>query len=339
LKLSFEEELDEATWKRLLEADPAATPFHTVEWLRAWSRAYPHFRPGRLLARREDGTVIGGLPVFRSIRAGLTQLLSLPYGAYGGPVADAAAEPERAAIRDALIQAWIAEARKPGVMRAHLVLFGWAPAGGADGYTVPATVPAGWRRTERTRILDLTPGFERLWTEVFGGKLRTKWRRAEKLGVEVTREEGEATAREAERLYRSQAEAWSRHTPFPASLFVHLAEAGPERVEFWIARRDGRVVSVQIVLRHGGRAVSWATLNAPEARDLRAGVLATGAIIQAACRRGDRSFNFGSSRDLSSVDSFKASFGGDERSYPSLLHEAAWFRPLHRLYYRARGVA
>jgi len=338
LKVSFEEAVDEAAWSRLVQADPAATPFHDPAWIRAWCRAYPGFRPGWLLARSPEGTAAGGLPVVRSTRAGLTQLLSLPYGAYGGPVAAANAEPDRAAVREVLLRAWAAEARKPGVVRAHLALYGWAASTGDAGPAVPAEIPAAWRGVERTRVLDLNPDFERVWTEAFEGRVRTAWRQAEKLGVEVAREEGGAAAREAERLYRSQAEAWSRHTPVPPSLFLHLAEADPELVEFWTARHAGRVVSVQIVVHRGGRAVLWASLNTPEARELRAGVLATGTCIRAACLRGDRTFDFGSSRDMPSIDAFKASFGGTERSYPTLLHEAGWFRPLHRLYYRIRGV-
>ena len=338
MKVSFEAEVDEAIWARLVEADPAATPFHTVEWLRAWSRAFPALRPGRLLARDGAGTVLGGLPVFRSARAGLTQLLSLPYGAYGGPVAGASEEPDRAPVRDALIRTWIAEARRPGMVRAHLALFGWAPTEASEGYAPPAEVPAAWLHTGRTRILDLTPGFERLWTDVFRGRVRTAWRRAEKLGVTVAREDGEAAAREAERLYRPQARVWSRYTPFPPSLFLQLAEAGPERVGFWIARHEGRAISIQIVVEHRLHAVSWLVVNAPEARALSAGVPVTGVPIEAACRRGRRTFNFGSSRGMPSLDLYKASFGGSERVYPSLDHEARWFRPLRRLYYRARGV-
>ncbi len=333
MKVTFEEEVDAAAWTRLVEGDPQATPFHTRAWLEAWAGAYPGHRPGHFIVRSPRGDLVGGLPAFRSRRFGLTQLLSLPYGAYGGPVADAPTEGDRAPIREALVRAWVGAAQRPGVVRAHLVLFG---ASGGDA--APAGVPAGWFHIDRTRILDLSPGFDRIWAEAFHGKVRNDCRRAEKLGVTAAREAGEAAAPAAEHLYGLQAENWKRHTPFHADIFYRLAKAEPDRVGFWVARHEERPVAVQVVLRRGVSSHSWLTVNDPGARKLQGGVLSQVAVIRDLCAAGCARLNFGSSAGSRTIDAYKASFGGVEWTYPSLLREAGWFRPFHYLYYRLKGV-
>jgi hypothetical protein len=54
--------------------------------------------------------------------------------------------------------------------------------------------------------------------------------------------------------------------------------------------------------------------------------------------RGSRWYHFGGSRGHRPLEEFKESLGGRPHADAECLVEAAWFRPLHRLQYRLRGI-
>jgi lipid II:glycine glycyltransferase (peptidoglycan interpeptide bridge formation enzyme) len=201
---------------------------------------------------------------------------------------------------------------------------------------MPPWLGAERTRAETTHLLDLSVGFERLWSETFGGNVRTACRKAERLGVRVARESG--GIEEIARLYRGQVDDWRNHTPFPPALFRSLVERGGDSVEGWVARREGEVVAGKLMLLHGDHAHSWVAVNRPEAKRLRASPLLHCRIMEDLCGRGIRWYNFGSSRGAPGVESFKEGLGGTSYPYATCLREAGWFRPLHRLQYRARGI-
>ncbi len=92
---------DFAAWDAYVSAAPDGSWFHTTAWMVAVQRAFGH-QPIYLHARRGDRTV-GVLPLFlvRSLVGG-RMLVSVPYGVYGGVIADDGAA--RTALRDALMQ-------------------------------------------------------------------------------------------------------------------------------------------------------------------------------------------------------------------------------------------
>lgn len=80
----------EATWRRYIAAHPQATVFHDPHWCAAVAEVFGH-RPCHLQATRR-GRVVGLLPLMQvdSLLAGRL-LISVPYGTYGGVLADDAA--------------------------------------------------------------------------------------------------------------------------------------------------------------------------------------------------------------------------------------------------------
>jgi CelD/BcsL family acetyltransferase involved in cellulose biosynthesis len=330
--------IDREAWRGLLARDPNASFFHGPAWIEALTEAYPYYRADWLSATAPDGRLIGALPVIES-RRGAVQRLSLPYGTYGTPLADEADAATRNAIRGALLAAWWRMARRWSTARAHLVLF--VPPGGEP---LPEWPGAAATTPERTQLVDLSVGFDRLWNEVFDGDVRTSCRKAERLGVTIEPAAGAAGLAELARLYQEQAAGWTNHTPFPAALFPALAERaaagddGDAPVEAWLARHEGRVVAAQLLLIHRGMVLSWLAPNTPDARRLNAPTLLYRTILEAMCRRGHAWFNFGSSRHAPALEEFKRGLGGRPHDYAVCLREAAWFRPLHRLQYRLRGI-
>ena len=78
---------DRAAWARYVERFPGASLFHHPDWSEAVQRVFGH-TPRHLLARRA-ADVVGVLPLVevRSLFGG-RMLISVPYGTYGGMLAD-----------------------------------------------------------------------------------------------------------------------------------------------------------------------------------------------------------------------------------------------------------
>ena len=81
------EPTDVAAWARFVLAHSRGSPFHLPAWQRCVEETFGH-RPFHLVAER-DGRFAGVLPLFlvRSPFLG-RNLISVPYGVYGGPLAD-----------------------------------------------------------------------------------------------------------------------------------------------------------------------------------------------------------------------------------------------------------
>jgi CelD/BcsL family acetyltransferase involved in cellulose biosynthesis len=323
--------VDSQAWSAILASDPNASFFHTPAWEAALLAAYPYFRPAWFVAADAGGNLTGALPCLESVRAGLVQRLSLPYGTYATPLAAGTTADERNAARAALLDAWWRGTGGPRIVRANLTLF-VSP----EGEALPDWNGTETATTEHTHLVDLSRGFEHLWSEVCRRDARANCRKAEEHGVTATREPDGVDV--IDRLYREQAASWKDHTPFPPGLFQSLRTAAGNGVEGWIARHEGRPVAGQLLLLHRDTAFSWVTANRPEARPLRATTLLGRAIMEDLCRRGIRWFNFGGSRHAPGLEEFKRGLGGRPHAYVSCMREAAWFRPIHRLQYRVRGI-
>lgn len=333
--------------ERLIADDPAATFFHSAAFTGALLEAWPYYRLEWLLARdgaaadggaaARDGAVapgmasapVGALPIIAARRFGIVQLFSLPYGTYGGPLAAGPDEAARAPIRAALLAAWVRRARAFGVGRAELVL---APVPGAESSEV-----AGATHRE-TRRVDLSVGFDRLWSTVLDGDVRTSCRKAEKSGVTVRSGRSDDDVDLLDRLYRTQASGWRNHTPFPGAFLPALARRAGEAFEVWVAEREGTPLAAQLLLHHGPTTVSWLAPNTPEARRWGAPTLLYVRLMEALAARGVRVLDLGGSPGHRALDEFKAGLGGRTAPYEVLRIEASWFRPLHRLQYRLRGI-
>lgn len=329
--LTAADAVDPAAWDAILACDPNASFFHTPAWERALLAAYPYFRPAWFAATDAGGALIGALPCVESVRAGLVQRLSLPYGTYATPLAAGENRNERDAVRAALLEAWWRGAGGGRIVRANLTTF--VP---PDGEAMPGWPGAETSTTEITHLVDLSPGFDRLWSEVYRRDTRKNCQKAQDQGVTTARDpEGIG---EIETLYLEQAESWKDHTPFPPGFFAQLADAADDAVEAWVARHAERVVAAQVLVLFRDTAFSWATASRPEARQLRATTLLQRNLTEDLCRRGFRWLNMGGSRHSPGIEEFKRGLGGRPHAYASCTREAAWFRPLHRLQYRMRGI-
>jgi len=324
-----ERRLDEPAWEHLRTADPLATVFHEPGWLDALTAAWPYYRLEWLVARDPDGLLIGAMPVIRSQRYGLSQCLSLPYGAPGTPLA------VNGVVRGALLKAWERAAREPLVVRAHVTLF--AP----PGVELIGT-PDGWlpsnRTVETTQLLDLSPGFAHIWSDVFDGGIRRSCAKTEREGVTIHADTDPKSVAALDRLYRAQAGEWRNHTPFPERFLAEVVHRLPDSAMVWRAVHGGGTIAATLVLIDRTIGWSWISPNSPEGKRLRAPTLLHRHVIEDMARRGLRWFNFGGSRESAALEDFKTSLGGRPHTLSTCLIEAPWFRPLHQLQYRLRGI-
>jgi hypothetical protein len=330
MRVTLEASVSATDWNDLLSADHSSTFFHELAWIGSLDAAYSYYQPFHFVAQDDAGRLLGGLPAIRSVRSGLVQLFSLPYGTYGHPLSSGFDDGQRLGVRNALIEGFVRAAREPRVVRAQLVLFDSDRP--LEGYPPPA-----WRRTEETHIVDLTPDFEGVWAK-FEGDKRTSCRKAEHAGVVFEDATTHAGASVLEQLYRVQAREWTDHTPVPGRLLHELLDRAPDQVRIGIARLDGTPLAAQLVLYHKTSAVNWLTCSAPEGRQHAAATFLYKIAMEDAVRRGCTTFDLGGSGTREALRRYKSGFGSRVRPYSSYLHESAWFRPLHRLQYRLRGI-
>jgi CelD/BcsL family acetyltransferase involved in cellulose biosynthesis len=333
LKVVLERAVDDAAWNNLVAADPDSSFFHDPVWIQSLARVYPSFRPLYFLARDDAGRLLGGLPAVRSVRAGLSQLLSLPFGSYGTPLVAPGSAASRPEVDAALVDRWYSEARRPGVVRAHLTPFHLEVPNPAS-----LRFPPAWRRNERTHLIPLREGFEAIWFRRYDKENRTASRKAVKLGVVVGREPGETGARILEDLYRRQHREWTGHIPYRYGLFRSLVETCGERVEVWVARLAERPVFAVMAFYHRDTVTPWLSGNTTDARTLCAGNLIHKVMIEDAASRGFATYNFGGSGGVPGIEAFKVAFGGIPVDYTSYFKESPWFGRVRKLSHRFRRV-
>jgi CelD/BcsL family acetyltransferase involved in cellulose biosynthesis len=331
LKIRLEREVGDTAWSGLVAADPDSSFYHDPVWIRSLLRVYRSFEPLYFLAYDDAGRLLGGLPAIRIRKAGLTQIISLPFGTYGTPLAASGSAAPPQEVKAALIDRWYAEASRPGVVRAHLI-----PFQAHRPNPVHLKIPASWRVLERTHLIPLSDGFENIWFKRYDKENRTASRKAVKLGVVVSKTDGAAGAETLETLYRRQHQEWTGHIPYRYGLLQTLIELGGERVQVWVARQGERAVFAVMTFYHKDTVTPWVSGNTSDARSLCAGNLIHKVLIEDACSRGFLTYNFGGSGGVHGLEAFKVAFGGIPVDYTSYFKEAAWFGRLRLLSHRLR---
>jgi hypothetical protein len=180
--------------------------------------------------------------------------------------------------------------------------------GGAGG-----TPPGGAAAGEATHVLDLTPGFDAVWSGSFSSKNRNSCRKAEKAGVDI---ETSTAVGEYHHLYAAASRAWGYdEPPYPRALLDGLAASG--HAELWLARLDGAAIAGALLLRGSHDVLYWSGAVDATHRTLAPGNAVIKAAIESACQRGVAYFDFGASTGLPGVSAFKESFGATEVRYAS----------------------
>ena len=291
------EQLSDEDWDAALAASGQPYRFsHRAAAGRAFEAAYPEYsyEPYRVTYR--DGTVALA-PLVRAQRRlhALTRMLSMPLGLEGTPVVREGnlTSAHVAGLFDALDDC--------GCLTLH---------GGAGG-----SPPAGGNSvSETTHILDLSVGFEALWSDSFSPTNRNKVRKAEKRGIDVREEPPAELADTYYEIYAEASGKWGYAVPpYPRSLFQALFDSGD--AELWLAREDGTPVAGSILLRGSQDVLYWSTAILPGKQQLAPNNALLAAAIRSACEREVAYLDFGASKGLPGLEKFKQSFGAQAREY------------------------
>ncbi len=311
-------------WEDLCRRDPHATLFLHPRWMEAITAAYPRYRPLWLVAG-DEGRTLGILPLVRYRRLGLDQYLSMPFGTHGGPVLD----PEAGRLTvSALAKGWRRLTRGGRVLRFELTVFDPPPE-----MRAALAAPLGRDFQEfRTHIIDLSLGFDVLWSRRYHKNTRNCVRVAEKAGVTVAVERGPEAVEVLCRLHADQAAHWEGIQPHPREAVARVVEVMGDDARIYVARdRDGAPLTAALNLEHADREVHpWMSGSAPESRPVRAYHLLMSTAIREACERGRATWNFGGSGGNEKIEFFKSTFGAEAVPVLRIHRTAGWLKRLRR---------
>jgi lipid II:glycine glycyltransferase (peptidoglycan interpeptide bridge formation enzyme) len=180
-----------------------------------------------------------------------------------------------------------------------------------------------------THILDLSGGFEKVWTKRFKSATRNKIRKAEKSGLKVECDTTGRSITEFYDLYMGWIERRARERNMPLWLarwlgrwrepykkFNLVSDAFGEACRVYVAWFDGTPVAASILLIFQEQAFYWRNASDRElTRKTRANDLLQRLMIEDACLAGCRYYHMGESGGVESLMHFKRRFGGQEYHY------------------------
>lgn len=297
------DQLSDEDWDAALEASGQPYRFsHRAAAGRAFEAAYPGYRFEPWHVRYADGVeLLAPLVVVERRVRDLAVRYGMPSGLQGSPVA-VAGQPAAEHV-ESLFGALGGQ----GALVLH---------GGASGS------PPGADTSSATHVLDLSPGFEALWTDAFSGKNRNSARKAERAGVEVGRDDDVDGYYD---LYAAATVTWGYdEPPYPRELFSALL--GAHDAELWTARLDDRMIAGAVVLAGSEDVLYWSGAMDAAHQPLAPSNAVIKAVVESACERGLAYMDFGASAGLPGVAKFKESFGAQPRPYASLTLSSRRYR-------------
>lgn len=289
-----------------------ATFYHSRTWVESVAKTYPGMT-FRCLVARDAGAPSGFLPYFVLRRGPLLTAWSMPFGAYGGPVA----ADDRCAAE--LRHAYASVLTTTGVLNAS-----WIDFSGIKSLT-------DWEsRTTSTHLIDLSRGFESLWAGTIEKQRKKRSRRAQRMGVAVRRGNAGNDLTRFYEIYRSRLESWGETVHHPLKLFATLLEQGGDTVRLYVAEHDGNIVGGHLNFYWKNTVTAWNGFTTPESHQLQAGTLLYIECMKLASEEGFETYNLGQSLGKPSLVAFKESLGAVPYDYTifrrqSLLGKLATF--------------
>lgn len=311
-------------WLAALAADPTATAYQTPEWLDAICRV-SRFRDVSRLYECTDGRSFVVPLVRRSYLPAAATVQASPPANWGtGGVVAAGG----ATVRD-VRTVWTDVLRDPvagtRITPYYLAASAWA-----------AATPRRVRAVDlHVHVLDISSGFEEVWSKRFTGATRRAVRRAEGSRLDVVCDTTGAEMHTLDDLYHRWLRQRARDAGVPPALVVlrnamrdslskyeAVAFALGTNCRVWVARLDGVPVAALVVLVHGEHALYWRgyserALSSP----LRANNLLQRLAIEDACELGCRFYNMGESAGVSSLEAFKERHGARPEAFRQYTHE------------------
>ena len=212
-----------------------------------------------------------------------------------------------------------------------------------------AAAPAGVIKTTRcAHVLDLSSGFDHIWTKRFDSNTRNKVRKGERSGLVV---ECDTTGRLApvfyglleqsfERWGEQQHEPrwlarWRGHQRDPLSKFETMSQRLGTACRIWVAWANGEPAAAIVVVQGANAHYTRGAMNKALAGPTNANYLLQRVAIEDACQAGCRAYHMGESGTSAALAHFKSRFGAVEVPYADYRLEKL---PITRWDQQMRGV-
>jgi lipid II:glycine glycyltransferase (peptidoglycan interpeptide bridge formation enzyme) len=210
--------------------------------------------------------------------------------------------------------------------------------------------PAGVTALERrAHAIDLSQGFEDVWTNGFSGRARNHVRRAERAGLTV---EVDSTGRLVPVFYDlfvRSVERWASKQNEPLALarlrarrrdplekLQHMIADLDGAARLWMAYSGERPAAAILVLRGANAQYTRGVMDVEVAGPTRANYLLHRLAIEDACRSGCGTYQMGETGASRSLAQFKESLGAQPHDYAEYMSERVPFSAVGR---GARTVA
>lgn len=303
-------------WEEIAATDPAALPMQTPAWVAGICATGPYVDVSRLYRRPDGGRLVLPL-VRRKARPGpLGIQRSLP-AAYGGLVS------EGGLLTHHDVTAVLADLGRD--LRGSIVM---TPNSHMGEHYDKAE---GWSSIERkwAQVVDLSGGFEEVWSRRFSSSVRRAVRKAERSDIKVVRDTTAELLPQFHELYEKSVVRWAKQSGLPPAVALWrasrresldklrgLATSMGESCVTWMAFVDGAPAAGIIVLTHGAHSQYWhGAMDLDLAGRVRANDLLHKLAIEEACTRGHDQYWLGRSDPDSGLWKFKAGFGASPAPY------------------------
>jgi CelD/BcsL family acetyltransferase involved in cellulose biosynthesis len=298
-------------WEEVLKADPLALETQSPAWTDAMCEGRGYLDASRLYETGDGRALV--LPVLRrALLGGVVGVESSnpPHCGVGGLIAAGGATvPEIAGVFDDFARRRVlAQVFYPNPLLASA----WAA--GAP--------PSAIAIHRRAHVLDLTGGFERVWSERFSSSTRTGVRKAEREGVDVECDTSGRLVDEFHQLLTREVTRWARmqHEPVrlarwrlkhrdPLEKFQAIARALGARCRIWLARVDGHPAAAFVILQ-GANAYGYRAAMDEDFKRYHANELLVRLALEDACSAGCGYYYMGESGWSKSRAIFKERLGG-----------------------------
>ena len=297
-------------YRAFIESDVADSRFfHSVTWIEFLERAFPvELETWQILDATE--TTIATVPLMK-VRKGPVALYGSPlrgfFTDHAGPAFAKHLGPDD---RLAVFRAAERLTTRLGSVYAE---WGLSPdeADKTGGFSDLMTARGYEANQHTTSVVDLKQPADDIWGR-FEGRARNMIRKAEKAGVEVAPYDGDPTL--VDLYFNILNEIFQRSgtsSPHPKTFFQAFAEMSltDSRFVFLVASAEGSFVGGTMFLEVDDRMIYLSGVTTLEGRKLAPNSLLIWHAIKHACIRGVRVFDLGGTGN-SSIDKFKASFGG-----------------------------
>jgi hypothetical protein len=329
-------------WWELLARDPLSLATQTPTWLDSLCDAWPLADASRLYRFAGGRRLL--VPMVRR-RGPLTGLLaeeSWPgWGVGGAVIPDGAPAPAEARLVFADLAARpalrVAVRFNPRAGSDSSASFDVSPDPAKNADSVwDAAAPTGFATVDRTTyVVDLSEGFDALWSRRFHPSVRQGVRRAQRAAVEVTVDRTGGLVRSFQQLHQESVARWAeqQHEPLalarwrqrrdePPRLLEAVAERFGDSCAIWLASCDGQPAAAIVVLRHGTHAKYWrGAMDRRLAGPVHANQLLHRLALEDACAAGCLVYDMGDARPGSSLARFKQNLGAQPVQSPAYYRE------------------